>query len=126
MAAQDATNGREPVQTWGSDLQEQRWAEGQDPVEAPELPVRHQDVDPRVDTEATGKEVASGDLVRTGNLELDPFDAECDRPALDVQQNLGEILWFHGLDRSRPALPDEGEPHHLPVAEVQVALPVLE
>src|SRR4051812_42255900 len=57
-------------------LQEHRRAERDEPVEPSERPIRHQEVHPRVHTEAATQQVARRDLVGCRHLELELLEAE--------------------------------------------------
>src|SRR5436853_1706583 len=79
--------------------QEQRRTERNEPIEVPERPVGHQEVDPPIEEEALGEEVADADRVGPRHLEFKAFEADRASHILDVKQDgwkIGRVERGHG------------------------------
>src|SRR4030095_9051029 len=106
-------------------VQEERGAEGDEPVESSEGPIRHQQIHPWIQTKAAAPQVTGGDLVGRRHLEGEWLGSEATGARRDVEQDVGEVGRIEGGDRSAATFPHEGETDRLPVPPVEVALPVL-
>ena len=70
--------------------------------------------------------MAGRDLVRRRQLELESLDAQLTGSTFDVEQDAGQIDRINGCDRTDPMLAHEGEADGHVVANVQVALTILQ
>src|SRR5439155_10799869 len=67
--------------------QEERWAEWNEPVELAERPVGHQEVDPPVDSKASGEEMPDRHVIGPRHLELEAFEADGVSHPFDMNQD---------------------------------------
>src|SRR5437764_387588 len=88
--------------------------------------IRHEQIHPWVQAEAAAQQMAGRDLVRRRQLELESLDAQLTGSTFDVEQDAGQIDRINGCDRTDPMLAHEGEADGHVVANVQVALTILQ